>query len=96
MNKPCQHIDQAIDIALSAGNKMHYIEQPSEENEKLVVDLYDPIIPEVKDQIDKQCPELRYWEWKGVPHNPAEKGYTCNKCNVVLIFPNAKTPRLDK
>lgn len=94
MNKLCQHIAPAIDIALSAGNKVYHIESPSDENKKLVVDLYDPITSTVKTEIEAQCPDLRFWEWKGVPHNPAEKGYTCDKCNVVLIFPNKKTPRL--
>jgi len=94
MNKPCQHIDPAISISLSVGNKIYHIEKPSEENTKLVVDLSDPLTPALKKRIDKLCPSLRYWEWKGVPHNPAEKGYTCDKCNVVLIFPNIKNPHL--
>jgi len=96
MNKPCQHIVPAIDIALSSGNEVYHTELPSDENKKLVVDLYDPITSEVKKRIDEQCPNLRFWEWKGVPHNPAEKGYTCDKCNVVLIFPGTKTPRISR
>lgn len=92
MNKVCQHIVPAINIALLSGNKVYHIEPPSDENKKLIVDLYDPITPEVKKQIAEQCPDLRFWEWKGAPHNPAERGYTCDKCNVVLIFPNTKTP----
>lgn len=96
MNKPCQHIVSAINIAISAGNKVYHIENPTIENKKLVVDMCDPITFVVKKQVDEQCSDLRYWEWKGVPHNPAEQGYTCDKCNVVLIFPSTKTPRLKR
>lgn len=66
---------------------------PNVENKNLVIDLCDPITNSVKQAIDRQCINLRYWEWKGVPHNPAERGYTCDMCNVVLIFPEMKIPR---
>ena len=94
MKTPCQHIVLAIDVALSAGNKIYRLTLPDAKNIKLVVDLYDPITEDVKKLIDKECVNLRFWDWKGVPHNPEEKGYTCDQCNVVLIFPNVKTPRL--
>jgi len=94
MNKLCQHIAPAINIAISSGNKIYYIELPNEENGKLLIDLYDPLTSEVKKQIDEKCQDLRFWEWEGVPHNPAEKGYTCDKCNIVLIFPSRKTPQM--
>ena len=94
MNNSCQHIAPAIDIALADGNKVFTITERSKKTGKKLVYLYDPISFTVKTQIDKQCSDLRFWEWKGVPHNPAETGYTCDKCNVVLIFPSQKTPRL--
>lgn len=88
MRKPCQHIAHAIEIALSAGNKIYHMETPNDNNKKFVVDLRNPMTPEVRKRINEQCSTLRYWEWQGVPHNPAENGYTCDVCNVVLIFPN--------
>ena len=96
MNKECQHIAPAIDIALSSGNEIFTTTDRNPKTGKKLVYLYDPITPEVKKQIDEQCSDLRFWEWKGVPHNPAEKGYTCDKCNVVLIFPGNKTPRISR
>jgi len=94
MRKSCRHIDLAIDIALAAGNKVYSITERNPKTGNILVYLYDPLISQVKDTIDKEYPSLRYWEWKGVPHNPAEKGYACDECKVFLIFPNAKTPRV--
>lgn len=94
MNNSCQHIAQAIDVALAHGNEIFTITERSKKTGKKLVYLYDPITSIVKTEIEAQCPDLRYWKWSGVPHNPAEEGYTCDKCNVVLIFPSKKTPRL--
>lgn len=96
MSKPCQHIILAVNIAISMGNKIYSVEEPTIENKKIVVDLCDPITITIKKSIDSECKNLRYWEWEGVPHNPSEVGYTCDKCNVVLIFPGSKTPKLFK
>ena len=90
----CPRIDRAVKLTIAAGNKIYHISDRDNENNKLVIDMYDPLLQELKEEIDKNCPDLRYWQFKGVPHNPAESGYTCDQCNIVLIFPSNKTPRL--
>lgn len=94
METGCRHIDQAIKFALKSGNKIYHVTNEGNGNEKKVIDMYDPLPPELKKEIDNKCLNLRYWEFTGVPHNPFENGYTCDECNVVLIFSNVKTPRL--
>ncbi len=89
----CLHIDQAVKLAIDAGHEIYNISDRDNENNKIVIDMYDPLSPQLKEKIDRSCVGLRYWEFKGVPHNSAESGYTCEEDNVVLIFPNCSTPR---
>ncbi len=96
MEKPCQHIDPAIDIALLAGNKIYSRDNIRNEYGNYIIFMYDPLTSEVKKQIGAQCGDLEYWAWKGSPHNPSTEGYTCNQCSTVLVFPETKTPRLQR
>lgn len=94
MEKKCTHIEQAIKLALDCGNSIYHVTEKSVKNEKKIIDMFDPLSPELKKMIEHVLPALRFWSFKGGPHNPSEKGFTCDDCNVVLIFPNVKTPRL--
>ena len=94
MTTGCNQIDQVIKLADQAGNPIFHLPEDRDENDKLVAWMYDPLTNELKAKIDALNLKLEYWTFKGVPHNPGASGYTCNDCNVVVAFPDTKTPRI--
>lgn len=90
----CQQIDQVINFAGEEGNLIFYFRDVRDENGKLIVWMYEPLSPALKSKIELNHLKLDFWDSKGVPHNPAATGYTCSGCQVVLCFPNIKTPRV--
>ncbi len=96
MMTSCRQIDQAINLAIKGSNKIFSLPENRNEEGKLIVWMYDPLTNAVKDKINEIGIKLRYWHFKGSPHNPESSGYTCDECKVVLAFPATKTPRLKK
>lgn len=90
----CHQINQVIDLAIKEGNEIFYEPKNRGEDEKLVVWMTDPLTPSVKGAVDAAHLNLKYWQFEGAPHNPEACGYTCEECNIVLAFPDKKTPRL--
>ncbi len=91
MNKPCQHIVPAIDIALAAGNEHHPLKKTRNEYGNYIIYMYDPLIPSVKKQIDEKCTDLVYKVYNDAHYH--EVSYGCNKCKVFLFFPIFKDLR---
>lgn len=94
MKTGCRQIDQVIELAIQDGNKIFNIPSNPGGDGKLIVWMYDPLSNKVKVDIESNNLNLKFWDFKGEPHNPAASGYTCNECSVVLAFPNTKTPRI--
>lgn len=92
MTTNCHQIDQVIELAIKSGNAVFDLPENKNKEGKLVVWMYDNLTDLLKSEVNKRGLKLRYWHFKGVPHNPEASGYTCDECNVVLAFPNAKTP----
>lgn len=94
MKTGCRQVDQAIKLAIQDGNEIFNIPNGPDVDGKLVVWMYDPLSGTVKVDIESKNLNIKYWDFKGEPHNPAASGYTCEECAVVLAFPNTKTPRI--
>lgn len=94
MTTGCNQIDQVIKLAEKADDSIFHLPEDRGKDDKLVAWMHDPLTNELKANIDALKLRLEYWYFKGVPHNPGASGYKCNDCNVVVTFPNTKTPRI--
>lgn len=79
-------IDQAIQIAVAAGNSVHEIYREWSKM-KQVVYMTLPLDDAARDEIKRQVPSLRHWTAERTPHNAAEEGFTCDKHKVAMSFP---------
>lgn len=94
MTTGCDQIDHVIKLASEAGNEIFHLPNNRDKDGKLIVWMYDPLVNDLKAKVDLQDLKLEYWVFKAVPHNSGACGYKCNDCNVVLAFPDTKTPRI--
>jgi hypothetical protein len=80
------NIDQAVQIAVAAGNTVKEISEGWSKVQQ-VVHMAERMPASVRDEIQRQVPALRYWSSERTPHNPAEDGFICDAYHVGISFP---------
>ena len=80
------NIDQAVQIAVAAGNAVKEISEGWSKVQQ-VVHMAERMPASVRDEIQRQIPTLRYWSSERTPHNPAEDGFICDAYHVGISFP---------
>lgn len=80
------HIDRAVQIATGTGNSVREITEGWSKVQQ-VVHMAGPLTIDVKHDIQRQIPSLRYWSAERTPHNPAEEGFICDEYQVGMSFP---------
>ena len=72
-------------LAEADGNSVETIAQWSK---ALVVHMRSPLSERLKAKIEEAVPEVRYYEEKGTPHNPADRGYVDDEFMISFPWPD--------
>lgn len=86
MQIKCLEITSAVKLLKDTGNQ---VEDTIEGWTKVELDvnMKKPLTDAVRDKIIAEIPGLKYWKYKGSPHNPAGEGFVCEKHKISLTFP---------
>lgn len=82
------HISHAVAIAIAAGNSVKEISDGWSKVEQ-VVHMSGSLPTNIRKDIEKKEPSLRYWSTARTPHNPADEGFICDKFKVAVSFPKS-------
>jgi len=80
------HVDHAVQLAIAAGNSVKEISEGWSKVQQ-VVHMTSRLTADLRKEIERQEPTLRYWSAERTPHNPAEEGFLCEVYAVGLSFP---------
>lgn len=79
------YIEHAVALALSVG---YHVENVSTGWSKMnqVIEMSGRLTPELRQSIEDNIPNLRYWSTKGTPHDKPQEGFTCDEDQVSMFF----------
>lgn len=85
----CLEIGLGLKLLKDSGNNIAEIVQ-GWSNMKEVFQMSEPLSSDLKEKIELEIPLLKYWKYKGSPHNAPGEGFYCEEHKIAISFPMRK------